>query len=148
MGQGFEMNCSKCGYSFCTHTGIGFTFMTVYEKTVQKAKNGELGKEIQEFFKDHPDGTINAEYVTLCCDDCGELFTGQDLTMYVPNQTIRKKKEYVMEDDLEHLYTEYKKYPHKCEKCGGRAHIVEDEETMLCPKCKIPLDEVGHIFWD
>ena len=147
MGYGMEMKCSKCGFEFFARTGVGFSFLTVYKETVQKAKSGELGEETKAFFKEHPDGAINAEYVTLCCDECGELFTGQDLTMYAPKRG-KRRDDYAMVDDLERYYSEELKYPHKCEKCGGSAHIVGSEETLLCPHCKIPLDEFADLCWD
>ncbi len=86
MGTGYEMICKKCGYSFSARTGVGYLFPTVYEDTVKQSKEGKLGKEIKDFFHDHPDGVINAEDVTLCCNECGHLFTGQDLTMYLPKR--------------------------------------------------------------
>ncbi len=101
MGYGSEMKCPKCGFKFFSRTGVGFSFPSVYEETVLKAKSGELGDEAREFFKEHPDGAINAEYVTLCCDEYGDLFTGQDLTVYDPKYGKMKRKSYVFEDDLE-----------------------------------------------
>ena len=148
MGYGSEMKCPKCGFEFFSRTGVGFSFPTVYEETVQKAKSGKLGEEAQAFFKEHSDGSINAEYVTLCCDECGELFTGQDLTMYAPKYGYIMRNSYVFEDDLERYYSEELKYPHKCEKCGGSAHVVDSEETLLCPRCKVPMEAFGSICWD
>ena len=119
MGHGSEMKCKKCGFMFRAFTGAGLDFPFVYDETVQKAKDGELGVEIQKFFDEHPDGAINADYVTLCCDECGELFTGQDLTMYVPKMKKPpalkhgkwsvafpyEERDYVTEYDLELRYS-------------------------------------------
>jgi len=56
----------------------------VYSDTVEKAKKGELGKEMRTFFRQHSDGAIDAESVTLLCDSCGNLCQGMNLTMYIP----------------------------------------------------------------
>ena len=86
MGTGFRYECQKCGFKFSQMNGTGFLFPSVYAKTVQRAKNGELGEEIQQFFEEHPDGAVNAENVTLCCNSCGILATKMDLTMYIPKK--------------------------------------------------------------
>ena len=67
MGSGYTMRCPKCKYKFHAITGIGFMFPKGYEETVRKAKKGELGTEILAFFREHEDGAISAENVTLCC---------------------------------------------------------------------------------
>ena len=162
MGSGYTMRCPKCNYKFHAITGIGFMFPKAYEETVRKAKNGELGTEIQNFFREHEDGAINAENVTLCCTKCGDLIYGKDLTMYVPKAKKSDKKEkgkkpdaapnkdivYVSWIDLEENYKEFAKYPHKCEKCGGDMRIVDEKEEVLCPNCRVPLEVKEHIMWD
>ena len=60
----------------------------------KKAKDGELGAVLQNFFKDHADGALDVEDVNLCCEKCGHLDGGMDLTMYVPNQMKPKKIEH------------------------------------------------------
>ncbi len=91
--------------------GIGKLYPKVYTDTVQRAKDGELGSEIKQFFADYPYGAINAEQVTF--------------------------------------YKAYKKYPHKCSKCGEKMHIVTDNEVVMCPKCNSPLEStIEFIMWD
>ena len=162
MGSGFTKSCPKCGYEYHSSTGVGFMFPLVYAETVQKAKAGELGEELQQFSKEHKDGAINARYVDLCCEDCGHLSGGMDLTMYIPNEKKPEKIKhrrwsggrshedvvYVDQYDLAEFYTEYAKYPHKCEKCAGKMTAMEDDAKLVCPKCKIPLETTGHIMWD
>ena len=153
MGSGYRLKCNKCGYSFMCMNGIGKLFPTVYSDTVQRAKDGELGTEIKQFFADHPDGAINAEKVTLCCDSCGKLCNDQDLTMYIPKKecvtTTHKESGYVAVNDLKEFYEEYAKYPHKCSECGGEMHVVTDDEVVMCPKCKNPLESTKEfIMWD
>ena len=93
MGAGCCRKCPKCGFEFYNSTGVGFLFPKVYAKTVQKAEDGELGIEIQTFFTEHKNGAVNAELVTLCCNECGNLSSDMDLTMYVPNDKKPKKTE-------------------------------------------------------
>ena len=162
MGSGYTMRCPKCSYKFHAITGIGFMFPKGYEETVRKAKHGDLGIGIQTFFLEHKDGAINAENVTLCCTKCGELAYGKDLTMYLPKRKMSEKKErarrsvttldndivYVSWMDMEENYTEFAKYTHKCEKCGGDMRILDENEEVLCPSCKVPLEVKEHIMWD
>ncbi|MBQ3717897.1 MAG: hypothetical protein II893_00645 [Methanomicrobium sp.] len=169
MGSGRGYVCPKCGFEFVAETGIGFMFPMVYAMTVEKAKKGELGEEIQNFFKEHKDGAIDAESVVLCCENCGHLTTDMDLTMYIPKEKKPEKSEYgrwsvaapfegadcVSLSDIEENYTKFAEYPHKCEKCGGRMKILRKDEDddndldLVCPECGTPLEESGMLMmWD
>ncbi len=146
----YELQCEKCGFKFMTMHGVGMMFPLAYVKTVQKAKSGELGAEMKEFFEEHPDGAIDSETVTLCCDNCGHLSINQDLTMYVLKEGAPKKTEhgrwcvgmgfedvdYVDDSDLEQNYKEYKKYTHRCTECGGNMHVVKEHENYCVPTVK------------
>ncbi len=166
MGTGYTKKCPKCGFEFHSSTGVGFMFPQVYAEAVQKAKEGVLGEEIQNFFNEHKDGALNAEFVTLCCEKCGNLSNDMDLTMYIPSAKKPAKinhgrwsvafefegADYVDWTDLEKYYDEYAKYPHKCEKCGGPMRCISEneveDEDLLCPECKAPLETVGEVWWD
>ena len=162
MGSGCRYGCSKCGFTFTSNEGVGMLFTDVYIETVQKARSGELGEFIQDFFREHNDGAVDASFVTICCDNCGDIARAQDLTMFVPaneNATHMahgrwsvampfEDADYVSRFELEKDYREYAKYTHVCKKCGGKMHIVTKEESLMCPKCKIPLEERGYLLWD
>ena len=162
MGQGTRYTCRKCGFEFTSMRGVGFLFPTVYQETLAKAKEGELGKEIKKFLEEHPDGAINVDRVSLCCDDCGDLVGGNDLGMYVPEKEMplsdgnsrwcvaipQKGISYVTSWDLDKYYTKYADYPHVCQKCKGRMHIVKESEALQCPKCKEPLEDTDRFMWD
>ena len=162
MGSGYFRKCPKCGFEFQDQNGVGFLFPSVYKEIIQKAQNGELGKEIQTFFAEHEDGAIDAEYVTLCCEDCGNLSKGKNLTMYVPVEQKPESFEhrawsvefdfegvdYVTKSDLEEYYQEYAKYPHRCDQCGGTMKIMDKDDEKLCPKCKVPLEITKIMMWD
>ena len=161
MGEGYTKKCSKCNYVFHANTGVGFLFPKVYAETIEKAKSGELGPQLEVFFKEHEDGAIDASETILCCEQCGALRNEVDLTMYVPNKSMPRNNngrwslsfpfkgaEYVTPWDLKEYYTEYAKYPHKCEECGGNMRVVEENEELLCPTCKEPLEFLEMILWD
>lgn len=162
MGAVYKKTCIKCGFEFNTHTGGGFLFPLVYKETVQKAKDGELGKELQNFFSEHADGAVDVNYVVLCCEECCHLNNDMDLTMYIPKTkkpTMNahgrwsvampfEGAHYVDLSDLEEYYTEFAKYPHKCEKCGGKMKKIDDDEKLKCPKCKVPLKTESVYLWD
>lgn len=160
MVSGCTWQCRKCNYLFHAATGVGFLFPQVYKETLDKAKNGELGSELETFFKDYKDGAIDASNTVLCCERCGALKNEMDLTMYVPKNKLPNKKnekwsvafpfneeDYVTPWDLED-YMEYSKYPHKCEECGGNMQVVEDILKIACPICKEPLEIIEDILWD
>ncbi len=162
MGHGFTMTCNKCWYSYSCKEGIGFMFPMVYKETVEKAKAGKMGKKLKTFFEEHPDGAINAEYVTLYCEKCGDLRNKMDLTMYIPKGEKprmspnarwsvafpHQAEKYVMSDELEEFYEKYEDYPHKCGKCRGKMRVVKEGEILHCPKCNEPLEISEEIMWD
>ena len=72
MGTAYDFRCKKCGYTISGRFGIGFRFPMVYEQTITAARNGELGKEIQQFLNEHPDGAIDVSNTLAICSQCGE----------------------------------------------------------------------------
>ena len=164
MGRGSIKKCHKCGYEIHCFNGIGMLFPLAYEETVQKAKDGEFGENIEVFYRKHEDGAINAERVTLCCDGCGFLTNEEDLTMYIPKSldskefTGKTKEEMDLikkgqsnpspwNEILKECYDEYEKYDHICKKCGEKMRVVGEGEELRCPICKTVLDEEGF-HWD
>ncbi len=152
MGSGAVMRCPKCGFEFHRTEGIGFLFPRVYEETIKKAKDGELGDVLRDFFEKNPAGALNAENITLCCDQCGALSGDMDLTMYTPKDKAKSNREterrYVTGYELERDYSEVMKYPHKCKKCGGDMHRVTYGERLKCPECKVEMEETVLMCWD
>jgi len=164
MGVGVEKKCTKCGFEFTTYTGVGMMFPYVYQETTEKARRGDLGDEMKQFFMEHPDGAIDAENVTLCCDDCGHLSCGQDLTMFIPGEKThdlpargpwciadpQEDMSYFTRRELDRFFSFYASYHHKCEKCGGRMHVVSSNELeeLKCPQCKVKMIRYGVIDWD
>ena len=65
MGQRYSLCCKKCGYTISVNLGVGFMFPRVYEETLENAKTGKLGRNVQQFLKDHPDGALDCELVLL-----------------------------------------------------------------------------------
>ena len=66
MGQGYSLCCKKCGYNINVNLGVGFMFPRVYEETLENAKAGKLGRNVQQFLKDHPDGALDCDW--YCCN--------------------------------------------------------------------------------
>ena len=86
MGQGNTYHCARCDYSFEAYLGVGMAFPMVYRETVEKAKLGKLGRTLQRFLQDHPDGAIDCENHVILCSRCGQLKCGPGLDMYVPKK--------------------------------------------------------------
>ena len=105
--------------------------------------------EVKTFLDEHPDGAINAEKTLVRCSDCGKYDTVQDLTMFIPKEGYKHEinpdriwsiaapfrgYDYVAPGDLKFHYDEYKKYPHKCNYCGGNMNIIPLYSYKVNPK--------------
>ena len=171
MGRGNVYRCTKCDYSFTASLGVGMVFPMVYSETVEKAKLGKLGRSLQRFLQDHPEGAIDCANYIIRCPKCGELRCGPGLDMYVPRKGQDPATEqqgiwstampfedesYVLPWDLEELYDLFARYPHRCGRCKGAAVIVGEEAfeheiangNVMCPCCGSPLESYGAFDWD
>ena len=166
MGQGYVFKC-KCGYSFEPWLGVGIMFPMQYQELKEAAIKGDLGKEIKDFFAEHPEGAIDADTVVARCRKCGKYECVSNLSMYFPKDNTKKKEkgrwsvampfegeDYVAPWDLQESYELYAKYPHKCEACGGDMDIISEEDLeqngLICPICGKPIkyDPDDVIMWD
>ncbi len=173
MGQGYSLYCKKCGYTISVNLGIGFMFPRVYEETLENAKAGKLGRNVQQFLKDHPDGALDCDLVLLQCKYCGNYDCGMDLSMYLPKEPADRKQKgiwstafpgdnylYVSPRELKESYIPFASYQHTCGKCGKDMTVIKEREIdqgvfspeqnchLLCPKCKIPLSYDDIVMWD
>ena len=130
-------------------------FPKVYRDTVLKAKNGELGEEIQKFFIENLNGAIDISNVLGICSECGQYEKILDLTMYIPKKNIElPEKDYHYYMELEQYYEVFREYPHKCKKCSGNLKIVLHDESkkykknILCPNCKKYMIKKFIGYWD
>ena len=132
MGDLFLLSCSECGYSKHLSLGCGMFYFFTYDNTVQAAKDGTYGETYRTFFREHPDGAINAEHVIMKCDSCGEYDDPKDLSLYVPkgNMDIPEKvKRCPWLWDLIRYYKKVIQFQHVCKRCGGKLHIFRTDET-------------------
>ena len=167
MGQGFSIECNKCGFSFDASFGIGFMFPMESEEMIEKGRSGELGEEVKTFLENNKCGAIDVKRVVLRCEECGNLEIGHDLSMYVPDDdkydpdseekgiwsiaVLAEGMKYVSPMDLEEHYKKILDYPHKCSKCSGKMKIIKEEEfdKIPCPECDGTMNQTdGHFYWD
>ena len=165
MGAGYSIRCSNCNcdYEKNLFAGVGMMFPKTYAEVMKKARSGRISKEHTRFMKEHPDGAINAEIEIYQCEECGDLFTDYNLSMYIPRERVEKpskkgiwsvsfpaeEAEYEVPWDLEENYELVKYYQHKCPKCKGKANVVNniDHVNKKCPKCGSNLI-VDFLLWD
>ena len=163
MGQGYEFKC-KCGYSFRPSLGVGFLFPTQYQKHRKSAQEGTLGKELKDFFSEHPDGAIDVENVVTKCEKCGRYTCVPNLSMYLPKTNEKKQKgrwstaiqaegeEYVDPWELHESYSLFARYQHTCESCGGKMDVIQEDALMkdgiTCPECGRSILCDNTIMWD
>ena len=175
MGRGIELKCSKCRYSFGNNFGVGFLFPQTYQETMEAARKGKLGKDVQSFLVEHPDGALDCDQVLLQCTSCSEMDRGMDLTMYVPKDKSDVYEgewsiacsfggvSYVAPWVLKEQYRLVKPYDHVCRKCGKKMRIIKEEDLVFegqeykgtdmevnvnCPKCHKPMVIGGCLMWD
>ncbi len=140
MGSSYCFHCRKCGNQEEFYLSVGFRFPDTYRRTVSEAKKGSYGKELRDFFAEHPDGVLDCDRVLLQCTECGALETGTDLSTYVrkPDLQAREKgrwsvafpfegEEYVAPWDLKN-YKLVAHYEHTCEKCGSKMKTIKEDE--------------------
>lgn len=177
MGTGYTLRCKRCGYKISANLGVGFLFPMAYQEAMEAARDGKLGKTVQQFLQEHPDGALNIESVFLQCPDCGTLESGPDLSMYIRNPDIPRREhgrwsvpapfeemDYVSPMELEQENTYILYAPgHICEKCGKPMKSITDNDLMekdigaekkrgrtgvACPCCGRSLWIDGVMMWD
>lgn len=134
MGIGYEWKCPKCKYRLMTDFGVGFLYPKIYVKTIEEAKNGELGEVLQELLSVYPDAAINPRLELFQCCECGDYANRRLLDSYVPKEGVELPKpsgrwasgfsgeglSYVYNFDAEKYYDFYEEYDHRCNKCGAK----------------------------
>lgn len=175
MGRGIELECRKCRYSFGVNFGVGFLFPQAYQETMEAAKKGKLGKNVQAFLAEHPDGALDCDQVLLQCTSCGKLDRGVDLSMYVPKDKLVvnegrwsvscsfEEASYVAPWELKEHYQLVQPYDHVCRKCGNKMQVIKEDDlipegqesegkdtkvNVNCPKCHKPMVVGGYMMWD
>ncbi len=131
MGEIFFLSCSECGYGKRLFLGCGMLYSRTYDAAIKAAKNGAFGKTYQNFFQEHPDGAINAEYVIMKCNNCGEYDDPKDLSLYVPKEEVdipenKKRLPYIW--DLMRYYKKVIQFQHACKNCGEKLTIFRTDE--------------------
>ena len=175
MGANVIYKCSKCGKKYWAQEGFGMLFPLVYEETLQKAKDGELGHQMQELALNTKNVAIDAELKVYYCGKCNHWESDTCYSLYAPNfdkpvpevvPSIWKEigvkceerlfdydaAEYVTEWELKNYYHLIRRYIHKCPKCKSRMHIATKKEldNLRCPDCGGEKDKefVGFMNWD
>ena len=156
MGTMLNYRCKnpECDFSLDFSDGIGMLYPVHYQKTVEEMKKGKMGKVLKDFFDEHPDGAVNIENAIVQCSKCKKCEVRKNLTMYIPDPKIKKKKKAELKDYVsisypdDDDYIEYAKYPHKCGYCGGEMNIIDRENFKICPICGAGLIEEEVGFWD
>ena len=163
MGMGYDIICTnpKCRYRADLYSGSGFRYPDVYNEKLQKAKDGLISEAHTRFFREHPDGAVNAEDKIYECQVCAHLFSEPSLDMYIPKETDIPAKgkwsvafpsegeDYVTSGELSHGYKLFKRHPHFCPNCGGKARVRRkiEQVTEKCPLCGSTLQAVS-MLWD
>lgn len=166
MGCGREYKCKECGKRYSVALGGGFSYPKVYERTINEISDGEYGPELKAVFESTPYAAINAGKVLFYCSKCKSWETGQDLSIYAPNnveQLMAKEfgaktveewggLPYAMKHLLEEDFHLLKEDVHYCKNCGAvmdKIDDVKDFSVLPCPKCGTE-NEPGKalLMWD
>ena len=149
MGYGRRFYCLKCGYNFEEISGVGYMYPMIVEDVKEDGKNGKLGPMVKEFLDRYPDGTLNCEMAGFVCKECGAMKNDYKYTMYKPKEGIKEFPPYCMPDEFRRFYTLYRRYPHKCDECGGDMKMLTVNAKPKCPRCGGMLGVgISSICWD
>ena len=147
MGAVFELKCPKCKYRSIWEMWIAHGYRNKHD-TYQEIKDGIWGEELQSI--DLAEGNrINIEEIMLICEECGNIKVLPSLAYKIPvaewhfpqNLPVDEAKSEMDRHNRED-YTEWKKYPHRCEKCNNLMKQItnpQEEEPIHCPKCRTDL---------
>ena len=149
MGYGRRYYCEKCFYDFEEYGGIGYAYPMVVNDAKDEGKEGKLGPEVKAFLDLYPDGVLNCEMVSLVCKECGAMKNDCKYSMYKPKEGIKKFPVCCLPHELSQYYSFYKRYPHKCNECGGDMKMLAANAMPKCPRCGEVLKVgVSEICWD
>ncbi len=173
MGTDYRCICKSCGYEFDAFLGSGMMGFMVNEEETEKMRLGGYGEKGRKFFEEHPDGKISTDKVVTRCTSCGSLQNSYRFNFLIPRDDNRaagnESKDSVSgkmqlseemlgdgdEDPVEEdAYIVYEKFDHRCDKCGGKAMIIEKfgkkavNEKITCPECGKKLFVERQILWD
>lgn len=166
MGDGYSVRCKECGCELDVYLGLGFFSFRKYPEIVADMKSGKYGEAASKFFKEHPGGVVNTEYVVAVCDTCDRVEEVPALSTWILKQDADEEEAYlhVANDsvckipmwNMEAYFDKVADYEHFCESCHSRMRIMDAETfgqalfegQVHCPKCH-GLMEVESIFnWD
>lgn len=155
MGSMVKFSCTNCGYDVELSLGDGmmsamanckargeapdmfkntfFWEIAAPAYSLEAAKNGEYGVDIQKFLQENPNHYINRESVVAICSNCGAVEKTTDFTFLNKGHYLTREKHF-----------------QKCSKCGGDAEIFDERSIKhaICPKCHKKIDAQFVGLWD
>ena len=176
MGFGYVMSCPQCEKTIDLYFNVGMMYPLNYTDTLKQIYSGKLGKEYEQFFKEHPhpDGAISLDKIALVCNACGNIENKISYSLFtrLPNHPRHKKSrflysilfskfdsDYITPKELIDDYELYTTYPHICSKCGEALTAISTKDILdadptkpckylKCPHCKVELVFTDSINWD
>lgn len=166
MGHGIALKC-KCNTHYI-HLGVGMMYPQVFFESLQDARNGKLGEDIQKATEGKQYLAIDAESKFYYCTECGYWEVNGANDLYEPKNTEAYKLVRFGEKTIEEWgeipyafgndFKDYNllfKYKHTCPKCGTE---MKNPKTIgkrvlskiRCQECggKMEEDGLGMIMWD
>lgn len=158
MGYGYAYICKKCKKCYSIYLGIGMAFPIVYQEIVANIKFGNYGDEWRKFFNSVPYTVVDAEGYLYKCETCGNWEVAPSLDIYAPKNSYNEKTieelnniPFVSKYKLKYDYHLFKRYIHKCSKCGTEMRKITDDSDFMnlnCPKCHTLNEPNGFFNWD
>ena len=149
MGRERKFTCKKCGFEFYEQSGIGFLYPTLLRDAIENGKTGKLGEEMEEFFKEYPNGALNISEAAYFCKKCNAIKNEPKYTMYVPKEDGADVPDFYMPGEIHLWFRKYKNYSHKCEECGNKMNLLTANAKPKCPGCgELLRAEISDILWD
>ncbi len=155
MGAVLMLSCPSCWFQARVFVGTGSMSGLEYFKNTVNDKYKKKIRTIKAFLDDYPDGIITIDETIAVCQSCGTFRNVKEMGMYIPTDKKMLCNEYghPIFDGLDKDYRLfcrktnyhklYKRYPHKCKKCGGimkalmqsELNEITEIDEICCPFC-------------
>lgn len=130
MGDGFKLECKKCGYNVDILNGIGMSHPFLEEKVIDEIKSGKHGDDLKKMVENTSLFLTDITHEAFICDKCKEIKSALKIKLhFIESGKIVKVRQY-------------------CDKCGGTMKERKSIKNLKCPNCGTKLIVGERFCWD
>lgn len=130
MGDGFRLECKKCGYNVDILNGVGMLHPLLEDVVIDEIKLGKHGDDLKKMVEDTTLFLTDVTHEAFICNKCNEIKSALKIKLhFLESGKIVKVRQH-------------------CDKCGGIMKERKNINILKCPRCDSSL-KVGERFcWD